>query len=84
MPDRFTPTERKILAVLADGMRHPRRELHDCLYDETGPLSNIRAHITQLRKTLRPRGEDIVCELFSGGIYYRHVRILAPANDGKR
>lgn len=79
----FTPTERRILALLADGRPHPRRAIHRLLPDDLGPLSNVQPHISNLRAKLRDRGETIVCELARGYIAYRHVRLLvAPTGTG--
>lgn len=74
----------KMLALLADGMPHLRRDLHDCLYDDSGKLSNIQVHISNLRRQLRPRGQDIVCEITPKGIAYRQVRLLASPYDGRK
>lgn len=74
----------KMLAVLSDGMPHRREELHACLWDEDGDLSNIQIHISHLRKVLRPRGEDIVCEYVGMTFQYRHVKLLANAYDGRK
>lgn len=89
MRDEFTRTQSAMLSVLADGMPHTRMELHACLPDELGPLSNVWKHVTNIRKILRPRGQDILCELVTapkGGsrIQYRHVRLLASAYDGRK
>lgn len=73
---RLSPTQRKMLEVLADGLPHSREDLHACLWDRDGALSNIRAHISALRKHLREHGENIVCELHKRTIHYRHVRLL--------
>lgn len=81
----FTPTQLKILDLLSDGMPHLRKEIHECLWDEQGALGNIRPHISAIRKVLRPKGEDIVCELtYQRRLCYRHVRLLASANNGSR
>ena len=80
----YTPTQRAMLTVLADGLDHTRQELHACLPDSLGPLTNIKAHLCNLRKHLRPMGQDIVCVLVNRRICYRHVRLLASAYDGKR
>lgn len=80
----FTPTQRRILDVLADGLPHTREELHGCLNDDLGTLSNLWAHVSNIRKVLRPRGEDIVCVYHLRRLCYRHVRLLANPNDGKR
>jgi len=79
-----TPTQGTMLRVLSDGFPHTREELHRCLPDELGPLSNIRAHLTSIRKRIRPLGQDVICELVNRRICYRHVRLLASATDGKR
>lgn len=75
----LTPTQRRMLKVLADGLPHSREELHACLDDELGPVSNIKAHLTYLRRKLRPRGEDIFCVRTFGGMHYRYVRIISSS-----
>jgi DNA-binding response OmpR family regulator len=72
----FTETESKMLSVLADGMPHRREELHACLWDEAGRLSNICIHISKLRKKLRPKGQHIVCEFINRRTHYRQIRLL--------
>lgn len=81
--DGLTVKER-MLRLLSDGLPHTRQELHSCLNDDLGALSNIRAHISSIRQTLRRRGEDIVCELVTRRICYRHIRLLASAYDGRK
>jgi DNA-binding winged helix-turn-helix (wHTH) protein len=76
MPKKLSPVQRKMLEVLADGERHKRSDLHACLWDDKGPLSNVHAHISAIRKHLQHRGESIVCELYNGTLHYRHVRLL--------
>ena len=71
----FTPVQSRMLAILSDGEAHSRKELHRCLEDDLGPLSNIKAHLTSIRKQLRPRGEDIICEIRGHEVYYRHIRL---------
>ena len=75
-----TPTERRILALLADGRAHTRAELLALLSDDLGAPSNVRAHVSNLRRRLRPKGEEIVCEVrYRCQVCYRHVRLLTPA-----
>jgi DNA-binding response OmpR family regulator len=84
----FTPTQERILTILADGMAHPRRELWDQMTDENDKeaAQNLSRHLSILRKRLRIKGEDIVCELNGSGyrICYRHVRLLPSAVNGVR
>jgi DNA-binding SARP family transcriptional activator len=72
----FTPTQRRILEVLADGMPHRRESLHACLPDDMGALANLRFHLSQLRKVLRPLGQDIICQLYKNRLHYRHICVL--------
>lgn len=64
----LTPTQRAILKVLSDGQLHRREELHACLVDELGPLSNVQPHISRLRKHLH--GQVICCVLCGQTTYY--------------
>lgn len=77
----FTPTERAMLEIFSDGERHPLQELKGCC----GPCSpiTVKTHLSNIRRKLRPRGEDIVC-VFNRGYFYQHVRMLyAPlSTDG--
>lgn len=76
MAGRLTPTEERILRVLADGRRHTRLEVHVCLNDELAQMGAIRPHISRLRRKLRKNGEDVICEFCGGTVYYRIVRIM--------
>lgn len=72
----YTPTETKILGALSDGKRHTAKELVAYLYDDMGSPSNVRRHILNIRKKLKPVGQHIVCEYDKGRYYYRQVRLL--------
>lgn len=75
----YTPTQRRILNLLSDGMPHTRKEIHKCLDDELAALSAIKWHIMHLRTALRRHGQDIVCELIGKSINYRQIRLLNSA-----
>lgn len=79
----FTPTQAKMLKVLSDGLPHPVSELQECLYDDRGIAHNVNAHLTAIRKLLRPRGEDIICQHINHSHRYRHVRLLHSPSDGQ-
>lgn len=66
----------RILAILSDGMPHCRYELLACLEDSEAELRTLQVHISMMRKPIRLRGEDIVCELFDGSPHYRHIKLL--------
>lgn len=74
--DGWTRTEERILALLSDGVPHTRKEIHQLLWDDRGPLANIQQHLSNMRKRLRPVGKEIVCELVNRRICYRMVRLL--------
>ena len=76
-PAKLTPTERKILALLSDGLPHAREEIHSLLWDELSQRETIRYHISKLRKKLPP-GHIIVCVRGYGkdSHRYQHVRLL--------
>ena len=81
----WTPTQQRLLERLSDGRPHRLDELQTLLWDDMTTKGTLAVHICNLRKRLRPRGEDIVCEI--GGAYnmyryYRHVRLLASPNTG--
>ena len=77
MDSEFTPIQRAMLKVLSDGQAHTRKELHRCLSDRLGPLTNIAVHLVGIRKVLRPKGEDILCIIENGESKYSHVRIVS-------
>lgn len=70
------PQEARIFMLLADGEKHSQQEVHSCLWDEQGPLKNIFAPLSTLRKKLRPLGEDILTEFFQRRRFVRRVKLL--------
>lgn len=74
---RFTPTQQRILAVLADGEAHTRSELLLCVDPEGFAVPvNLQNHISSIRKILRPAGQDIICEFAYRKFHYRQVRLI--------
>lgn len=81
MNGEYTPTEQKIMDLLSDGQAHSRREIHACLPDDLGLLSNIKPHIGNLRKKL-PKDQAILCEIGRNRkIFYRLVSLLSNNSD---
>jgi DNA-binding response OmpR family regulator len=72
----YTPTEHRILLMLNDGQRHRTKELKFAVGDEHTSLDAVRMAISTLRKKLEPQGQNILCEFYKGGYYYRHVRLI--------
>ena len=77
----FTPTQKRILEALSDGLAHPKAELATYLWDDQGAVSNVQVHISNMRKKLRDRGEYIICELRGYQICYRHVVLLTTVRS---
>ena len=78
---RFTPTERKILAVLADGERHNRREFHGPLgmmVVEKGDDNVLNVHMCNLKVKLGPMGKWVIAEKTPGGTFYSLVKLVKP------
>jgi len=79
---KFTPTEQRMLKVLLDGELHNRRELHECLNDESQPLTVISNYTHRIRKIL-PSHLILITEFGRGkkrGIHYRLARHLTNPN----
>jgi len=66
-----TPTQKRMLALLADGQAHAKRELQALLEDELAGRGAVRRQICEARKIARAQGGEIICERV---IFYRHVR----------
>ena len=60
--DSLTKTQRRLMNILEDGLYHDRSELFNCLNDELTELITLRVHIHNIRKKIRPLGQDISCE----------------------
>lgn len=74
----FTPTEQRMLDVLADGLPHSKQQLHDCLPDQYGDYSNIHMHISNIRKKLV--GQDVLCVARQNTHFYQQVRLISTAD----
>lgn len=78
---KFTPTERRMLAVLADGQRHARSEFHEPLgmvVVDKGDDGSIDVHIWNMREKLRPLSKWVITERMLGVTYYTMVVLTKP------
>ena len=80
----FTKTQARIFEVVRDGLPHQRTELLAAMEDTESTYRNVAVHVVAIRKLLRPKGQDIICELRNRRIYYRYVRLMHSPYDGKR
>lgn len=78
---KLTVLEKRITAVLDDGERHKRSELLDCLNENSSNKNNLAQVLFSLRKKLKTVGQSIVCELYMGTIYYRHVILFSKTKE---
>lgn len=76
----LTPTQRRMMAVLGDGMIHSKQELHACLNDDMAQVELVVCHISLLRKRIGPIGQDVVYVNGRAGMGYRLVRLVAPSS----
>ena len=76
----YTPTQARMMQVLADGLPHKRSELIGCLYDTMGDAANVGVHITYLRRKLKAQGLNVICER-TDKVYYRLVRHIENHSD---
>lgn len=79
---RLSPIQQRMLQVLSDGLPHSREAMLECLQDDQCSLTGHLAHLTAIRKVLRLKGEDVLCEYRQRRPFYRHVRLLPSAYDG--
>lgn len=74
----YTPTQKRILAVLSDGLPHTRDELMRCLNDDMAEEGTLKAHIQMIRNKLRPIGQNIISECHGrGSFFYRLTRLIS-------
>ncbi len=72
----LSPTQERIMKVLGDELPHGWRELHACLNDELCEQPALYAHLSYMRRKLRPAGYDILSERRLPETVYRLVRIM--------
>ena len=72
----LSPTEKRIMGILCDGIRHRPDEMFCCIGDQEANLPNtLKTYISDLRKKLRKRGFDVLLEK-NGRMHYRCVRLI--------
>lgn len=73
----LTPTQQRIIDILADGLPHNRKEVLKAISEDATDLNGLAVHMWHLRRKVRPFGRDIITELHRGSISYRHVILLS-------
>ncbi len=71
----LTPTQRRLLVVLSDGLAHRQSELLAQLSDGQGENATLAMHFSNLRKLLKPQGDGILCVRENGEAWYSLVSL---------
>lgn len=80
----FTPTQKRIMDLLSDGLPHKRSEIIEkCLEDLSQPKA-VSRQVGSMRPHLEPNGETIIAQLIGRTVHYRWVRLTGSAYDGRR
>lgn len=80
----FSVTQMKLVEKLQDGMPHTQESLMLALDPEGyASKSTLKVHISDIRKILKKRGQNIVFRKESEGGMYQWVRNIIPHNDGR-
>lgn len=77
----WTPTEQRIIDMLADGKARHKAELLTCLLDSQAEYNALRFHLSNMRGRLRAKGQDIVAVHKHRTTYYQQVRLLSDPNE---
>lgn len=77
---KLTPTQQRIMDLLADGKGHTREELHKCMPDELSSIANLYVHVHHLNRRLKQQGQEVVSRYEDGRYLYRHVQYVKPSS----
>lgn len=79
--DGFTPTERRMLAVLLDYKQHNKVDIIACVSDGEGKSWTV--HLANLRRKLRQSGYTVMTTRVDTVILYQLGRTYRSGNDGR-
>lgn len=71
----FSPTQQRIVDLLSDGLLHSKEEIYGMLLTANS-VNHIQMHISNIRRVLRPHGQDIICRQRGDSAHYCLVRYL--------
>lgn len=72
--EHFSPTQQRIVDLLADCLPHSNDEIYGCLLS-AGTVNHIKQHLSNIRKILRPTGKDIATLKHNGRTHYCLIRL---------
>ena len=67
----LTPTQRRMMTVLEDGLVHSLKQLHGCLNDELSDNGAVQIHVHNLRRKIARHGKSIIRFSEDGVTYYQ-------------
>lgn len=68
----FSPTQARLFAVLADGLPHSPEELC-AVIDSEATMANLKPHLSVMRRSLRPDGDDVLPVYYNRKLHYQYV-----------
>lgn len=74
-PIVFTKIQQAIWNILADAEPHKRGELVASFTDEVSGNHVLDNHLTAIRKLIRPRNLDIICQFIKRSNHVRLIRL---------
>lgn len=77
----FTPTQKRFLKLLRDGKPHTSEEFCELLGDEQSGKHQVHVQFSVMRRILRPRGEDIICQMVGKKAYFRLIRFESSLEE---
>lgn len=72
----FSPIEKEIMFLLADGESHPVKVVAECLGDELASKNALQSHIKNIRRKIEGFGHEVVCSFENRRLCYRYVLSL--------
>lgn len=72
----FSPTEKKLLQVLADGKPHAVKLLMPLLGDELADKGNLSDHMLRIRRKIEGLGHNVVCVFRKRRMHYMYILTL--------
>jgi len=72
----LTPIQQKIYDVLADGKPHKPEELLAAFTDAADEKQLLYNHLTRIRKELRRKRRDVICQFIRRSNHYRLIGLV--------
>jgi hypothetical protein len=80
-PPDLTQTEQRFYDKLSDMMAHPVSELIALLPHDLGENNNVHYHISNLRRKVRRKAQDVFSSRNNGTTYYVLSRLVYSSDE---